>query len=122
MCLVAALAVVGCDTQSAESTGSDTPSLEAPVAETPGGDAVVAGTVVSVDASPLAYDGPAEVTVDTGAVRATVFVVAQVPQCAAEGLGLAFELSPGVTVEARGARGDGGVTPCASSEHYLRRR
>lgn len=84
----------------------------------------VAGTVVSVDTSPLAYDGDALVVVQTEAGETvTVRVPARVNLCEAEGLGLLDDLEASDRIEARGTvNADGDVTPCTEADHYLRLR
>ena len=84
----------------------------------PGG--VVRGEVVSVDATPLTYDGDALVVVRTDAGERTVRVPARLNLCEAEIADLST-LVLGVRVEARGETNtDGDVTPCTSSEHFFR--
>lgn len=97
------------------------PGAEAPPAEVTG-DGVVRGEVVSVDGDPMMVDGDGIVTLrtDDGAT-VSVFVAARVNLCPAEGLALFGELAPGDRVEAYGQQLEGGVRPCDSETHYLRR-
>ena len=122
--IVTVVALPACD--SGRSSAVDpTPSFVA----TGDGDAVVVGRIAAVDLAPLAYDAPGVVTVDTDSGPTAVFVEAFANLCEAEGLGVLFELAPGDRVEVlgelverRGGIGEEGVLPCASADHYVRRR
>lgn len=86
-------------------------------------DTLATGTVVSVDASPMAYDadGLVELLTD-GDDRLTVHVPARQNLCTATGLGLLGELKAGDRVEVRGEVRDGDqITPCSSPDHGIQR-
>ena len=85
-------------------------------------DRAYTGRVVSVDRSPMAFDGDALVDVqpDDGSARIVVHVPARQNLCAAtiDGLG---EVAPGDRVEVRGdATRAGTVTPCERADHVFR--
>lgn len=82
----------------------------------------MAGTVVSVDRSPMAYDGDARIEVETDhGQRRTVFVAARMTLCEASGLGLVAELAPGDRIRVVGEPVEGGFRPCAEPWHLLAR-
>ena len=82
----------------------------------------MAGTVISVDQSPMAYDGDAQIEVETDhGQRQTVFVAARMALCEAAGLGLVAELAPGDRIRVVGESVEGGLRPCAEPWHLLAR-
>lgn len=85
--------------------------------------AVVEGRVVSVDASPMAYDGDALVmleSVSNGAI--TVHLPARTNLCRAQGLGLLGELRVGDRLHVEGlVTGPGDITVCQEPSHRLQR-
>jgi hypothetical protein len=82
----------------------------------------MAGTVVSVDRSPMAADDDARIEVETDhGQRRTVFVAARMNLCEASGLGLVSELAPGDRIRVVGEPVEGGVRPCAEPWHLLAR-
>ena len=112
--LLALLLIAGC-VASQPSTPSPPDSPEA--------DRTVTGTVAALDLDPMAYDADGIVTVETNegaAVR--VLVPARRNLCDADLSG--FDgLTVGNAVAVRGAVTEGGgVRPCESPDHYLRRR
>lgn len=84
---------------------------------------VVEGRVLSVDLSPMAYDGDALVLLDSqshGAV--TVHVPARTNLCRAQGLEVLGELRPQDRIRVAGkATGQRDITVCESPTHRLQR-
>ena len=114
--LLAMAFVTGCD------TSSETSATDAALVA----DGAVTGSVVAVDMAALAYDGPGLIALDTEDGRVTVLIQSSYNLCKAD-LGPAFDLKPGDRVEVRGDAvedypGGPAVRPCASADHYIRRR
>lgn len=83
---------------------------------------LVRGTVERVDLSPMAYDGDAELTIQTEAGESVeVRVPARMNLCEASGLGTVGTLAVGDSVEVRGAMDGGIIRPCTSEDHVVRR-
>lgn len=85
--------------------------------------AVVEGRVVSVDASPMAYDGDALVVLDSVSHgQLTVHLPARTNLCRAQGLGLLGELRAGDRLQVEGlATGPADITVCQEPTHRLQR-
>ncbi|PAP75318.1 hypothetical protein [Rubrivirga marina] len=122
--LLALMLLVGC--------ASRTPPPDPPVDESappaeadeaPPSDATrLAGTVLSVDLSPMAADGDARIEVETDrGPRQTIFVAARMNLCEAAGLSLVSDLAPGDRVRVVGDAVEGGIRPCAGADHLLAR-
>ena len=101
-------------------SGPDAPADDGRVVGTT--DGTYTGRVVSVDLSPMAFDGDALVDIrpDDGSARIVVHIPARQNLCAAtvDGLG---EVAAGDRVEVRGAATLAGtVTPCEGADHFFR--
>lgn len=87
------------------------------------GQVIVEGRVVSIDATPMAYDGDALVVLDSvlhGPL--TVHLPARTNLCRAQGLDLLGELRVGDRLQVEGlATGPGDITVCQEASHRLRR-
>lgn len=84
---------------------------------------VVEGRVVSIDASPMAYDGDAMVVLDSVSHGPlTVHLPARTNLCRAQGLGLLGELRGGDRLQVEGlATGPADITVCQEPSHRLQR-
>lgn len=83
----------------------------------------IKGTVVSVDLSGIALDGPAIVTLDTADGRREIHVPSfGLTLCAAkDNIADVYAIQAGDQVAVRGEReADGAIVPCADEEHFLR--
>ncbi len=100
-----------------------TGTAESPPADSAGdtADRTVVGRVVSVDLSPMAYDGNGvvEVQPDGGEAVVAVQIPARQNLCRAA-IDPLDAVMPGDRVEVRGAPGDGTVTPCEGEGHVFR--
>ena len=88
-----------------------------------GRDLAFAGTVVSVDTAPWAYDGSAVVVVESGAQgRIAVELPARYNLCKAQGIGAASQLTAGMKVDVNGRlTAPGRLSVCESASHHILR-
>ena len=85
------------------------------------GDRFVQGRVTAVDLDPMAYDGNGQITLVTdGGEAVLVQIPARTNLCEAD-LRAYGDVQVGDRLSVRGAPGGGGIVPCASEAHYLRR-
>lgn len=116
--LLALLVVLAACSSRTEPPPAPSSATDAPVEPS----ARLAGTVLSVDLSPMAADGDALIEVETAPrQRATVRVPARMNLCEAEGLGLVSDLEPGDRVRVVGDAVEGGIRPCTGPDHLLAR-
>lgn len=86
------------------------------------GEGLLVGTVVSVDRSPMAYDGDAVLLVDVDGESVEIRVPARINLCPARERIALGEVQVGDRVEVRGTRdSDGAIRPCEEPNHLLRR-
>ena len=97
-------------------------AAEPPSASDPGSaDRSVQGRVTAVDLAPMAYDASGQITLVTDTGEAVlVQIPARTNLCGAD-LGAYGDVRVGDRLSVRGAPGGGGIVPCASAAHYLRR-
>lgn len=82
----------------------------------------ISGRIVSVDASPMAYDGDGLMVLATDTHgRVTVHVPARSNLCKAQGLDVFHRATAGMRIEAVGAPTDpSNLTVCVEANHRLR--
>lgn len=84
----------------------------------------VSGSVVSVDLSSIAFDGPAIITIeaDDGSRQEIHVPSFGLALCAAkDNIADVYTMKAGDKIEVNGTRDeDGAIVPCAEDDHYLR--
>ena len=92
-----------------------------PPSDPASGDRSVQGRVTAVDLDPMAYDANGQITLVTdGGEAVLVLIPARTNLCEAD-FGSYGDIRVGDRLSVRGAPGGGGIVPCASAAHYLRR-
>jgi len=102
----------------------DLPGTEVPDVSNAENDITAQGTIVLVDTTAIAFDGPVKILVrkNDGNEQSLSIPSMGLPLCAAaKDIADVFTLEAGQTIEVRGGVGSRGeIVPCESSRHYLR--